>query len=533
MPREQLAALLLITSACTALACSGDYRRPFSDEEQLGRGVFAVKTVCPQSGTLTTGIDVSKWQSSIDWAAVKAGGKVKFAITRASHGVNTVDSRFDYNFKAIRAQGLLRGVYQYFEPGQDPIAQADLMLSMINNAGGLQPGDLPPVLDLETTSGKSPAVVQSQALKWLQRVEAKTGRKPMVYTAAYFSQSNIGAALKAYPLWIANYKYTTTGACPLMPDSGWSRWRIWQYSDKGSVPGISGNVDMNVFDGSLADLKAFAGATTPPPPKERPDLQLAIAMESIGGQPRDSCQSGASKDVFDLHEGQSTELRFDLTNGGKKEAGGVRVVLELDEPYLRGRRWEIRSNKSGAFQLDIADGAQSIGHDDPGAAFKLVLGRIAPSETKRVSLTFTADKASLGKATSHPAVRAWVEHMDASGDAGAYVKAAYGSAPGDTAGQTFNSGNLEVSAGADVLGPEVCDDNIDNDCNGEVDDCGGGPGADGGVAADLRGNTPAADSGTPPRSRPKDGCALGGASDSAPTGILLLLALLLGLRRRR
>jgi GH25 family lysozyme M1 (1,4-beta-N-acetylmuramidase) len=523
-----LVALIALSSACSA-----GYDRPFSDHEQLGSGSFAVKTVCPTSATLTTGIDVSKWQSTIDWAAVKGGGKVKFAITRASHGVNTIDGRFDFNFKSILAQGLVRGVYQYFEPGQDAIAQADLMLQMINDAGGLKPGDLPPVLDLETTSGKSPAVVQAQALKWLQHVEAKIGRKPMVYTAAYFSQSNIGAALKDYPLWIANYKYTTTGACPLMPDASWGKWTVWQYSDKGSVPGISGGVDMNVFDGTLAELKAFAGSGPTTPPGDRADLQLAITIESIGGQARDSCQSGGSLNIFDLHQGQTTDVYFDVRNSGKQAAEGVRVVLDLDEPYLVARRWGIQGDGSGSFQVDAADGTQSIAHDTPGPRFALTLGRVAPGETKRVALTLTAEQPSLGK-LEHAEVRAWVEHIDASGSTAAYAKADYGSAPSSAAGQRFNGGDLELRAQADILGVELCGDGIDNDCNGDVDDCQGGGQSDGGVVTDagIGGDTSGA-SQPPPRGRPQDGCAIHAGSARPPLAAVTLTLLLLALMRRR
>ncbi len=536
-PLLSTVALATVALATVALgACSAGYDRPFSDEEQLASGTFAVKTVCPTSGSLTTGIDVSKWQSTIDWAAVKNGGVVTFAITRASHGVNTLDSRFDFNFKQILAQGLVRGVYQYFEPGQDAIAQADLMLKMINDAGGLKPGDLPPVLDLETTSGETPAMVQAQALKWLQHVESKIGRKPMVYTAAYFSQTNIGAALKNYPVWIANYKYTTTGACPLMPSTGWSRWTIWQYSDKGSVPGISGNTDMNVFDGTLADLKAFANAGTTPPPKDGSSLQLSTAIASIGGQDRDACQRGDSASVFDLYKGQTTELTFDVKNAGKGGAEGVRVVLELDAPYLQARRWTILGDASGSFATDPADAAQSISHDDPGERFELTLGSIAAAETKRVVLTFTAAQSSLGK-LAHATVRAWVAHIDGSGGTAAYDKSAYKGAPSDAAGQTFNGGDLATRAQTDVLGPEVCGDNIDNDCNGDVDDCtsGGGDGGvgegDGGVGDDASGslNEP------PPRGEHSDGCALAAtsASMSSSLGSVLLSLLLVGLLRVR
>lgn len=516
-----LSALLL--TAVTACGPASRHEPPIDFER------YAVKTVCPQGSALTPGIDVSKWQATIDWAAVKGGGQVQFAIARATHGINVIDEQFDANFKGIKAQGLIRGVYQYFEPGQDAIQQADLMLQMINDAGGLLPTDLPPVLDLEATGSQTPATIQQQALAWLQHVEAKTGKKPLVYTAAYFAQTNLGTALAGYPVWIANYKYTTTGACPLMPDNAWSSWRIWQYSDKGSVSGISGAVDLNVFDGSLADLKTFiANSNTtpppPPPPTSGPQLTLQVAIQSMGDQPRDSCTLYGSEGIFDWPEGQGTEVHVDVKNTGPGEAKNVRTALSVATPYLRGRKWNIYSDRTGSFLLDAADGAQTIGHDELGASFELALGDLAEGETKRIVLFVEGAQPSLGL-SDHPQLRCWVKHTD-----DGYAKEAFDSAPADSSGQTFNGGDLRAFAAADVLGAERCD-GVDNDCDGDVDeDCvvsdGGAPGADAGVGGDSSGG---------PQARPAEGCVVGRGAVPGPTDSLwlVLVALLMRLRRRR
>ncbi len=205
------------------------------------------------TGPVTKGLDVSYYQGTVDFARVKAAGTV-FVITRVSDGVRVQDAKFTENWPGIKAAGLIRGVYQFFRPAQDPIAQADLLLSKI---GTLAPDDLPPVLDVEAVDGQTPATIQANMKIWLDRVEQSVRRKPMIYTAAFMSAS-VGTAFAAYPLWVANYGVT----CPKMP-STWMAWQFWQTSNKGAIPGIAGDVDLDVFNGTLADLLKFANSGTP------------------------------------------------------------------------------------------------------------------------------------------------------------------------------------------------------------------------------------------------------------------------------
>jgi len=208
-------------------------------------------TTCAD-GTTLPGIDVSKWQGDIDWAAVKNDGIV-YAIVRATHGINTIDEWFDSNWNDSRAEGIYVGVYQYFEPGQDPIAQADLMLEMM---GPLGPEDLPPVIDVESHGGLPPAEVASAVGQWIDHVEAATGVAPIIYTGRYFWQDYVQSpAFADYPLWIAHY----TDGCPNIPDQ-WSDWVFHQYTSSGSVAGIAGDVDRNDFNGDLAALSGLFAA---------------------------------------------------------------------------------------------------------------------------------------------------------------------------------------------------------------------------------------------------------------------------------
>ena len=105
----------------------------------------------------------------------------------------------------------------------------------------------------------SAAVVQQNLQAWLDHIASATGRKPMIYTAAFMS-STLGSGFGGYPLWVANYGVT----CPQLP-AGWSQWMIWQNGDSGSVAGVQNGVDVDIFEGSLAQLLAFAEGQPPPP----------------------------------------------------------------------------------------------------------------------------------------------------------------------------------------------------------------------------------------------------------------------------
>lgn len=218
----------------------------------LAGAAHAKTTVCP-GPTIIDGIDVSYWQGTIDWAQVKT--VKKYAIMRAAHALKA-DTKFDANWKACHAQGLRCGVYQFFEPGIDPIAQADLMLGMM---GKLQPGDLPPVIDVESKIDATPAQLAAAVGKWIAHVEKASGRKPMIYSGGYFWEDNVkSSAFLGNPLWHPQY---CTNCCPNVANP-WKTWFFWQHSSTGSVAGIKGNVDLDRWNGTLAELEKFSGLAT-------------------------------------------------------------------------------------------------------------------------------------------------------------------------------------------------------------------------------------------------------------------------------
>ena len=194
-------------------------------------------------------MDVSTYDGTIDWSAVAGSGKA-FAYTRVSFGT-TLDPTFDANYAGIKSAGMARGAYQYFEPAQDPVAQAKLLLEKI--ALPLRDGDLPPTLDVETTGGQPASTIAANIQAWIATVRSSSGRAPVIYTGLAFWNNSVQAAtFGAQPLWIAQLGVS----CPTLP-TGWTEWEFQQYSDSGSVSGISGQVDLDVFNGSQQDLDAF------------------------------------------------------------------------------------------------------------------------------------------------------------------------------------------------------------------------------------------------------------------------------------
>lgn len=214
-----------------------------------------------QTGASTTtcsGIDVSSWEGAIDWDAVQRAG-IQFAFARASDGASYEDSQFQTYWDALKAHGIVRGAYQYFRASQDPVAQADLLAQKI---GTLLPGDLPPVLDCETLDGQDAGTFVTNMRAWIDRIQAKTGLKPLIYATRSFWHDELGEpTVPNCGLWVANWGVSE----PKIPDQ-WSDWLFWQTTDKGTVAGIGGsNCDLDVFHGSLADLVSWANGQVPTP----------------------------------------------------------------------------------------------------------------------------------------------------------------------------------------------------------------------------------------------------------------------------
>ncbi|SHM00342.1 lysozyme [Flavobacterium flevense] len=193
------------------------------------------------------GIDVSEYQGDIEWDAVETldnDYKISFVFIRATVGDDRLDKRFKENWLKAKENQLIRGAYHYYRPNENSLEQAELFIKTVR----LQKGDLPPVLDIE----KLPENQSIERLKiglrrWLIAVEEHYKVKPIIYTGESYYDDFLKEEFSDYLFWIANYNFYRE---KLEED-----WLFWQFTEKATVSGINGNVDVNIFNGDLQQLQ--------------------------------------------------------------------------------------------------------------------------------------------------------------------------------------------------------------------------------------------------------------------------------------
>ena len=153
-------------------------------------------SITNSAARLLPGIDVSRYQQKIDWSAVAASG-VQFCFMKATEGARDVDAAFTRHWEDAETAGLIRGAYHFFRPQIPVSTQAELFARTI---GQLQPGDLPPALDLEGTAGWIDIPLARRAplaLNMLEALEARVPATPVVYMSPWFATE----LLKRVPQW--------------------------------------------------------------------------------------------------------------------------------------------------------------------------------------------------------------------------------------------------------------------------------------------------------------------------------------------
>ena len=204
------------------------------------------------------GLDVSHFQKTVDWPRVAAAGKV-FSYIKASEGALTPDAFFEGNRREATQNRIIVGAYHLFHPGK-PVA--DQVTLFVNKVGTIAPGELPPALDLEVPEEWGPIAKPDRVklvLAWLQQVEQKLGVRPFIYAGPDFVASIVGAdsRLATYRLWLADY-----ASQPDVPQP-WADWTFWQFTNTGAVDGVTGNVDLDTFNGSRDDLNQLLVQAAP------------------------------------------------------------------------------------------------------------------------------------------------------------------------------------------------------------------------------------------------------------------------------
>ena len=201
------------------------------------------------------GIDISHYQGKIDWEQLKnamiEGCPVRFVIIKSTEGASRLDDHFRENFNQVRDYGFIRGVYHFWSNKSSAREQAYYFLDKVH----LTEGDLPPVLDIEhKPADKSVDDFQRDVLTWLHIVEDKYHAKPIIYTYYKFKEKYLSSPVfDDYPYWIAHYyvdKVQYQG-----------KWKFWQHTDAGKLPGIKGYVDFNIYNGSFYDLRKLCNGS--------------------------------------------------------------------------------------------------------------------------------------------------------------------------------------------------------------------------------------------------------------------------------
>lgn len=239
--------LAVIIVGCFSVAFYYFFIRPYAYRWKPCHGLKEYG-VCIPDGYDIHGIDISHYQGKIDWKKLlqnkETATPLHFVFMKATEGGDHNDTTFEANFANARNHGFIRGAYHFYIPSTDALKQADFFIRTVK----LVSGDLPPVLDVEVTGRKEKKELQQGIKRWLDRVESHYGVKPILYTSYKFKTRYLDDSIfNAYPYWIAHYYVDSVRYQ--------GKWHFWQHTDVGSVLGIKEDVDLNVFNGSLEELK--------------------------------------------------------------------------------------------------------------------------------------------------------------------------------------------------------------------------------------------------------------------------------------
>lgn len=245
--------LALAAAAFALVACGGGAPRyrPMAPVTQTAPNFGDAKPVewpgrTPYSQSVH-GIDVSRWNSGIDWPVAQAAG-VSFAFIKATEGGDHIDPEFRNHWEAARRAGVPRGAYHFWYHCRGGAEQADWFIRNVPR----ETGALPPVLDLEWPRSRNCPVrpdgesVRREAKIFLDRLHSHYGQRPIVYTTPDFYRDTDIGRLNA-EFWLRAVADHPGSVYP------GQHWVFWQYSGTGLVTGIPGQVDLNAFRGTPGD----------------------------------------------------------------------------------------------------------------------------------------------------------------------------------------------------------------------------------------------------------------------------------------
>lgn len=210
---------------------------------------------------MLSGLDVSHHQGPISWERVAAAGH-KFAIIKATEGMNFRDRLFNENLVGAQNAEMVAGAYHFLRSDSDAEVQANHFLDTVGRTEGILCA-----LDVESYGSSQPTI--AQVYKFAHVFRHRTHGHPLIiYTGRWYwvGVMNNPSGVALGPLWHSAYTRD-----PGRLYGGWPKFTFWQYTSSGRCAGIEGNVDHNWFYGGISELRQL---TTIDPVKAEPKEEI-------------------------------------------------------------------------------------------------------------------------------------------------------------------------------------------------------------------------------------------------------------------
>lgn len=225
----------------------------------ISASVLHVSAISADTDEVFSGIDVSVYQGDIDFEQVKNSG-IEVVYIRAGYGFSVTDPKFEENYTNATKTGLKCGAY-YFVTARNT-EQAYLQATRFAELISGKTFAARPAMDFEEFGSLGKNGINLVGLAFMQKLRELTGIVPILYTDAYNASETWDWNFVQFPLWVADYGAEE----PYVTSNIWQRYAGFQYSDRGEIPGIYGNVDLDRFTSSV-----FLNGASEATPTKSPD----------------------------------------------------------------------------------------------------------------------------------------------------------------------------------------------------------------------------------------------------------------------
>lgn len=225
----------------------------------ISASVLHVSAISADTDEVFSGIDVSVYQGDINFEQVKNSG-IEVVYIRAGYGVSVTDPKFEENYTNATKAGLKCGAY-YFVTARNT-EQAYLQATRFAELISGKTFAARPAMDFEEFGSLGKNGINIVGLAFMQKLQELTGIVPILYTDAYNASETWDWNFAQFPLWVADYDAEE----PYVTSNIWQSYAGFQYSDRGEIPGIYGNVDLDRFTSSV-----FLNGASEVTPTKSPD----------------------------------------------------------------------------------------------------------------------------------------------------------------------------------------------------------------------------------------------------------------------